>query len=124
MLNGKGGVGKTMTTINLSAVFARNGGAGVLAWDNNQTRGTLGWSTEQGPHEATILDLLPKVPSFLGPAAQGRTSRGTSTTRPPTSSTSAASPRFSPRSSASTGDGRRDPPGGVQVLPPHLHGLR
>ncbi|WP_454261506.1 AAA family ATPase [Pseudoxanthomonas mexicana] len=71
MLNGKGGVGKTMTTINLSAVFARNGGAGVLAWDNNQTRGTLGWSTEQGPHEATILDLLPKVPSFLGPAAQG-----------------------------------------------------
>ncbi len=57
MLNGKGGVGKTMTTINLSAVFARNGGAGVLAWDNNQTRGTLGWSTEQGPHEATILDL-------------------------------------------------------------------
>ena len=71
MLNGKGGVGKTMTTINLSAVFARNGGVGVLAWDNNQTRGTLGWSTEQGPHQATILDLLPKVPSFLGPAAQG-----------------------------------------------------
>lgn len=71
MLNGKGGVGKTMTTINLAAVFARNGGAGVLAWDNNQTRGTLGWSTEQGPHEATILNLLPQVPAFLGPSAQG-----------------------------------------------------
>lgn len=71
VLNGKGGVGKTMATINLAATFARNGGSGVLAWDNNQTRGTLGWSTEQGPHESTILDLLPKVPQFLGPGAQG-----------------------------------------------------
>lgn len=71
VLNGKGGVGKTMATINLAATFARNGGSGVLAWDNNQTRGTLGWSTEQGPHESTILDLLPQVPRFLGPGAQG-----------------------------------------------------
>ena len=71
VLNGKGGVGKTLATINLSATFARNGGSGVLAWDNNQTRGTLGWSTEQGPHESTILDLLPQVERFLGPGAQG-----------------------------------------------------
>lgn len=68
--NPKGGVGKTPTTIALSAVFARNGGAGVLAWDNNQTRGTLGWRTEQGPHQATLLDLLPQVDTLLGTGAQ------------------------------------------------------
>lgn len=61
IVNGKGGAGKTPTTVLLSAVFARYGGAGVLAWDNNQTRGTLGWRTEQGPHEATLLELLPKA---------------------------------------------------------------
>ncbi|MBF4592081.1 MinD/ParA family ATP-binding protein [Curtobacterium sp. VKM Ac-1395] len=70
IVNGKGGVGKTMTTISLSSVFARYGGAGVLAWDNNQTRGTLGWSTEQGPHDASILDLLPQVERLLGTGAQ------------------------------------------------------
>lgn len=70
VVNGKGGVGKTMSTISLSSVFARYGGAGVLAWDNNQTRGTLGWSTEQGPHDASILDLLPQVERLLGTGAQ------------------------------------------------------
>jgi len=70
VVNGKGGAGKTPTTINLAAVFARNGGAGVLAWDNNQTRGTLGWRTEQGPHESTLLELLPKTGMLLGTGAQ------------------------------------------------------
>ena len=65
VVNGKGGAGKTPTTICLASVFARFGGSGVLAWDNNQTRGTLGWRTEQGPHEATLLDLLPEVPKLL-----------------------------------------------------------
>jgi MinD-like ATPase involved in chromosome partitioning or flagellar assembly len=68
--NGKGGAGKTPSTILLAAVFARYGGAGVLAWDANQTRGTLGWRTEQGPHDATVLDLLPQVPRLLGTEAQ------------------------------------------------------
>ncbi|CAM5539506.1 AAA family ATPase OS=Leifsonia shinshuensis OX=150026 GN=F1C12_22435 PE=4 SV=1 [Leifsonia shinshuensis] len=68
--NPKGGAGKTPTTALLAAVFARYGGAGVLAWDNNQTRGTLGWRTEQGPHEATILDLLPRADYLLGTSAQ------------------------------------------------------
>ena len=51
-------------------MFARYGGAGVLAWDNNQTRGTLGWRTEQGPHNGTLLELLPQVDRLLGASAQ------------------------------------------------------
>ena len=70
IVNGKGGAGKTPTTVLLSAIFARYGGAGVLAWDNNQTRGTLGWRTEQGPHEATLLELLPQSETLLGTGAQ------------------------------------------------------
>ena len=70
VVNGKGGASKTPTTILLSAVLARYGGAGVLAWDNNQTRGTLGWRTEKGPHDATVLDLLPHTDRLLGTGAQ------------------------------------------------------
>ena len=70
IVNGKGGAGKTPTTVCLAAVFARYGGAGVLSWDNNQTRGTLGWRTEQGPHEATLLELLPQVDRLLGTGSQ------------------------------------------------------
>ncbi|MDO5067660.1 MAG: AAA family ATPase [Propionibacteriaceae bacterium] len=70
IVNGKGGAGKTPTTILLAAVLARYGGAGVLAWDNNQTRGTLGWRTEKGPHDATVLDLLPHTERLLGTGAQ------------------------------------------------------
>jgi MinD-like ATPase involved in chromosome partitioning or flagellar assembly len=69
-VNGKGGASKTPCAILASAVFARHGGAGVLTWDNNQTRGTLTWRTEQGAHDATILDLLPQVPRLLGTDAQ------------------------------------------------------
>ena len=70
VVNGKGGAGKTPTTILLSAVFARYGGAGVLAWDNNQTRGTLGWRTEPGAHDRTLLEMLPEVDRLLGTGAQ------------------------------------------------------
>ncbi|WP_345751364.1 MinD/ParA family ATP-binding protein [Microbacterium rhizophilus] len=70
IVNAKGGSGKTPTTILTSAVFARYGGAGVLAWDNNQTRGTLGWRTEQGPHDASLHDLLPETDRLLGTQAQ------------------------------------------------------
>ncbi|MGP9586184.1 AAA family ATPase [Micrococcaceae sp. AOP34-BR2-30] len=70
VVNGKGGAGKTPTTICLSSVFARFGGGGVLAWDNNQTRGTLGWRTEQGPHESTLLELLPETDRLLATGAQ------------------------------------------------------
>ncbi|WP_309068113.1 AAA family ATPase [Microbacterium sp.] len=70
IVNAKGGSGKTPTTILTSAVFARYGGAGVLAWDNNQTRGTLGWRTEQGPHDASLHNLLPETERLLSAQAQ------------------------------------------------------
>lgn len=70
VVNGKGGAGKTPATVLLSAVFAQYGGAGVLAWDNNQTRGTLGWRTETGAHDRTLLELLPQTKHLLG--AQGQ----------------------------------------------------
>jgi MinD-like ATPase involved in chromosome partitioning or flagellar assembly len=69
VVNGKGGVGKTMTSAMLSAVFARNGGGGVLAWDNNDTRGTLGWRTEASHHDATIQDALAAAPDLLANSA-------------------------------------------------------
>jgi len=67
--NGKGGVGKTMTTAMLAAVFARFGGGNVLAWDNNDTRGTLGWRTEPGLYDTTVKDLLPAAGDLLAPTA-------------------------------------------------------
>ncbi|SPT53478.1 Flp pilus assembly protein, ATPase CpaE [Actinomyces bovis] len=70
IVNGKGGSGKTPATVLLSATFARNGGAGVIAWDNNPTRGTLGWRTLQGSHNSSVEDLLPHVEHLLSPAAQ------------------------------------------------------
>lgn len=69
VVNGKGGVGKTMTTAMLAAVYARYGGGNVLAWDNNDTRGTLGWRTEQGLYDTTVRDLLPAAPELLAPSA-------------------------------------------------------
>lgn len=69
VVNGKGGVGKTMTTAMLAAVYARFGGGNVLAWDNNDTRGTLGWRTEQGLYDTTVRDLLPAAEGLLGPTA-------------------------------------------------------
>lgn len=67
--NPKGGVSKTLVTAILAAIFARYGGSGVAAWDNNETRGTLGWRTDQGPHTATVLDLLPNIENLLQPRA-------------------------------------------------------
>jgi len=70
VVNGKGGAGKTPTTVLLSALFARHGGSGVLAWDNNETRGTLGWRTEQGPHQGHVLALLPDAGRLMLPDAR------------------------------------------------------
>ena len=70
VVNGKGGSAKTPSTILLAALLARYGGGNVIAWDNNSTRGTLGWRTERGGHEATVADLLPRASYLLGTEAR------------------------------------------------------
>ena len=70
VVNGKGGSTKTPSTILLSALLARYGGGNIIAWDNNSTRGTLGWRTERGGHEATVVDLLPHANYLLGTEAR------------------------------------------------------
>lgn len=70
VVNGKGSASKTPTTACLAAVFARYGGAGAIAWDNNETRGSLAWRTEGAPHKATVLDLLPRADVLMAPTAQ------------------------------------------------------
>jgi MinD-like ATPase involved in chromosome partitioning or flagellar assembly len=68
--NPKGSANKTPTTLCLAAVFGRYGGGGVLAWDNNETRGTAAWRSTRGPHEATVLDLLPRAGELMASTAQ------------------------------------------------------
>lgn len=70
LANGKGGAGKTLATVCLATILARYSGAATVAWDNNQTRGTLGWSTEGARHDASVLDLLPDIDRLLGTDAQ------------------------------------------------------
>jgi len=70
VLNGKGGAGKTPTSILLASNFARLGSGSVVAADGNVTRGTLGWRTEQGPHNATILDMVPQTEALMDPSAR------------------------------------------------------
>ncbi|WP_298461199.1 chromosome partitioning protein ParA [uncultured Cellulomonas sp.] len=70
VVNRKGGANKTPTVACLAAVFARYGGAGVVAWDNNESQGTLGWRTVQGPHSSTVLDVLRDSDVLLSPSAE------------------------------------------------------
>jgi MinD-like ATPase involved in chromosome partitioning or flagellar assembly len=55
----KGGVGKTTTTYLLGATLGRVRGGSVLAWDNNEYKGTLGIRSLPAPsHDRTAIDLL------------------------------------------------------------------
>lgn len=71
VVNRKGGSGKTPVVAGLSAVFARYGGGGVLAWDNNENSGTLPIRTEQEQHGASVLDLLRDEDTLLAGRSHG-----------------------------------------------------
>ena len=64
VINPKGGAQKTTATLLLAATFGIHRGGSVLAWDNNETRGTLGWRAAHGPHAHTAVDLLGSLDRF------------------------------------------------------------
>src|SRR5690625_6213604 len=42
-------------------------GGNVLAWDNNETRGTLGWRGIPSDHNRTAVDLLQNIDLLRAP---------------------------------------------------------
>lgn len=67
VLNPKGGAHKTTSTLLLAATFGTQRGGATLAWDNNETRGTLGWRAQNAPHHRTAVDLLADLDRFTEP---------------------------------------------------------
>ncbi|WP_442877511.1 chromosome partitioning protein [Dactylosporangium sp. AC04546] len=70
VVNPKGGAGKTVAVLLLAMTFGQKRGGYVLAWDNNETQGTLGMRAQQDFHIRTVRDLLRDLVQFQG--AQGR----------------------------------------------------
>ncbi|GAA5084457.1 hypothetical protein GCM10025760_02340 [Microbacterium yannicii] len=68
VLNPKGGAHKTTSTLLLAATFGTVRGGATLAWDNNETRGTLGWRAQNTPHHRTAVDLLEDIDEFWNPS--------------------------------------------------------
>ncbi|MBG6238646.1 MinD-like ATPase involved in chromosome partitioning or flagellar assembly [Mycetocola sp. CAN_C7] len=64
VLNPKGGAHKTTATLLLAATFGIHRGGSTLAWDNNETRGTLGWRAQPSRHSNTAVDLLRDLDKF------------------------------------------------------------
>jgi MinD-like ATPase involved in chromosome partitioning or flagellar assembly len=66
VVNPKGGAGKTVATLMLGLTFGQTRGGFVLAWDNNETQGTLGMRAQQDTHGRTVRDLLRDLGRFGG----------------------------------------------------------
>ena len=56
--NPKGGVHKTTATVLAAATIGSVRGRGVIAWDDNELRGTLGLRAGSARHARTIRHLL------------------------------------------------------------------
>lgn len=69
VINPKGGAHKTTATLVLAATFGRLRGGYTLAWDNNETRGTLGWRSRHPNHSRTAVDLLEDLDRFADPSS-------------------------------------------------------
>jgi MinD-like ATPase involved in chromosome partitioning or flagellar assembly len=66
VVNPKGGAGKTVAVLLLAMTFGRKRGGYVLAWDNNETQGTLGMRSQQDFHSRTVRDLMRDLHQFQG----------------------------------------------------------
>nr|WP_025273224.1 AAA family ATPase [Haloglycomyces albus] len=70
VVNPKGGAGKTVAALMLATTFGQHRGGYVLAWDNNETQGTLGMRAQQDFHVRTVRDLLRDLDHFRGPTGR------------------------------------------------------
>jgi MinD-like ATPase involved in chromosome partitioning or flagellar assembly len=64
VLNPKGGAHKTTATLLIAATFGTYRGGYTLAWDNNETMGTLGVRAQAARHTNTAVDLLRDLDRF------------------------------------------------------------
>jgi len=72
VVNPKGGAHKTTATLLMAATFGRHRGGYTLAWDNNETRGTLGWRATPARHTNTAVDLLRDLDRFTADPLSAR----------------------------------------------------
>jgi len=63
-LNPKGGAAKTTGVLAAGYTFGTIRGGGVVAWDNNETRGTLGMRGHRSTHRNTTRELLEDLERF------------------------------------------------------------
>lgn len=63
-VNPKGGAAKTTGVLAAGYTFGTVRGGGVVAWDNNETRGTLGIRGTRGHHRNTTRELLGDLGRF------------------------------------------------------------
>ena len=69
-LNPKGGAAKTTSVLAAGYTFGTVRGGGIVAWDNNETRGTLGIRALRGTHQNTTRELLADLDKFAGADAR------------------------------------------------------
>lgn len=67
VVNPKGGAGKTVAVLMTAMTFGQSRGGYILAWDNNETQGTLGMRAQQDFHIRTVRDVLHDLQTFIGP---------------------------------------------------------
>ncbi|WP_425558060.1 MinD/ParA family ATP-binding protein [Cryptosporangium japonicum] len=71
-VNPKGGVHKTTATVLAAATLGSVRGGGVLAWDDNELRGTLGLRAGTARHARTIKHLIGDLPGVETAIGQGQ----------------------------------------------------